>query len=665
MIYLTVFISAVVTSTSAAYLMKYRFERALPFALLSMIAVSYIFGLFGVLFAGFAAAAAATAVSLVFFVRLLVKDRAFLVKNIFTPGFFMFAVFFVFFCVIFTYHTQVSIGDDFTHWAYIVKQMTDLDLLHSDPRMNANFPGFPYQYDPSKMQDFRSYPPAQDIFLWLVQKANSGVFSEPLLYSARNLLGFSLLLPFSDKLSHKKPFMNLIVFIIIVFLPMTFFMITSSSIYNNLMVDYIISFFFIYMLMTYFEAEKKDVRLLINLCLAGFVGSLIKSSAVLFILSACIVIIVLFLKENGKARKNLIAAALCIASPLIAVGSWWLSLKINSFSTPAISNAVNIGDWLKTGEPAYVTQAAEVFLKSQFSSAAFYMNNIFNLPVIAIFGIVLLCTVIFGILGITSKRESAVLFIAFSVMYIVYQLSLMVSYMFYFTEREAFLLASYERYSGTLIMSYFLVLIYFLIRLFSGDKKEMPPRLVKFTNFFGAHFVPAVICIAILILIPQTRMEEVIIPKPYLQPNTTIELANRVKSAIAEDGSFDPEEDHVAILFNNKQNSKYVTVNYYFYPLKPQNFAYSSITTQPMTKRNFLETIITLGQAETLDALTVTPGEYMDYLKENRIGYVLVYEPDDRLRREYASLFNISPGRCFLYKAENGKLVFYKDLDNP
>jgi hypothetical protein len=662
MVYLIVFLTAVVTSTSAAYLMKYRFEQALPVALLSMIAVSYIFGLFGFLFAGFVIVAAAAAVSLLFFIRLIIKDRAFLVKNIFTPGFFMFTVFFLFFCVIFTYYLQVWMGDDLSHWAYIVKQMNDLNLLHSDPRMNANFGGFPYPYDPSNMQDYRSYPPAQDIFLWLVQKANGSVFSEPLLYSARNLLGFSLLLPLTNKLSHKKPFMNLFVFIIIVFFPLTFFMISVSSVYNNLMVDYITSFFFINMLMTYFDAEKKDVRLLINLCLVGFVGTLLKSSAIFFILSACLIIIVLFLKESEKARKNLIAAAILIASPLVAVGSWWLSLKLNSFTTPSISNAVNIGEWLKTGEPAYVTQVMDVFLKSQFTSAAFQMNNIINLPVIVIFAIVLLCTVLYGILGITSKRESIVLFIAFFIMYIVYQFSLMFSYMFYFTKAEALFLASYERYCGTLIMGYFLVLLYFLIRLFCREDSEIPPRLVKFTKLFGVHFVPAAICLTILVLIPQTRMEDSIIPNTAFEPNFIVNMTDKVKAAIAEDGAASPEQDKTALLFDNMDIAMYISLNYHLLPIEPQNFSYTSITTQTAEERISQEIEVTVSGKETLDALTVTPEEYMDYLEENHIVYLVVVEPDDRLRQEYSSIFETPPIDSSLYKAENGKLVFIKDL---
>jgi hypothetical protein len=268
------------------------------------------------------------------------------------------------------------------------------------------------------------------------------------------------------------------------------------------------------------------------------------------------------------------------------------------------------------------------------------MNDTINPPLLVILAAVLGVLGLFGFLGSTSKSETKVLIPAFGIMYVLYEISLLFSYMFYFTESEAYSLASFERYCGTIMMSFFLVVIYFIVRLSRIKTADIPPRLSKFTPFFVQKFILTTIVVVMLTLIPESRMVTLFpATEPFADASKMTKLSLHIFQTIKADGKNEPEKANIILLFSENKTS-YSVFNYYMLPAKPQNYSYLNIT----------------ANEENFEKLFVKPSDYIDFLLKNNIEYVYTMNVTDENRAEYSSIFTEPIQGEILYKLENGKL---------
>lgn len=258
-----------------AALFDRRLEECLAPAACSAILLLYLFGLAGPLLPGVLVAAGCCAAGAGLLVWRFVKGDAAakkqLLGRIFTPGAVLAGVMVLYFFVMLS--GRVVLGnDEFSHWAFTVKQMVHWDALslrHADEMI------------------FPEYPPAAALWQYLFIRLVPG-FVESYLYRAMSLLLLSLLLPFLANYSWKRFGGAAAALLAVFLLPLTFY----SNLYYDLCVDGLLGLLFAWLLYLWYGGGRRlDGFVLFGLCTGCAVLVLTKASGLLFALAALSIIV--------------------------------------------------------------------------------------------------------------------------------------------------------------------------------------------------------------------------------------------------------------------------------------------------------------------------------------------------------------------------------------
>ena len=216
---------AIIVSGSCYCSAKYnkKFEEVLPITCMSIIMTTFIGGCAGSLKIGVYVAVAVAVILYVVTFRLLISDKRSLiifVKNFFTPGFCFFIAGFIILSV--CMQGQLAIKyDEFTHWADIVKVMTNLDDFGTNPMSYSAF---------------KSYPPAMALFQYVLQKINimihpETIFSEWHIFLAYQLLFIAVFMPFFKGIKYKEIVKLGLLATIVILMPLIFYQDIFCSVY--------------------------------------------------------------------------------------------------------------------------------------------------------------------------------------------------------------------------------------------------------------------------------------------------------------------------------------------------------------------------------------------------------------------------------------------------
>lgn len=282
-----------------------RLEECLAPAACSAILLLYLFGLAGPLLPGvFAAAGCGAAGAGLLAWRFLRGDAAAkkqLLGRLFTPGTLLAAGLLLYF---FWLHSgRVAVGnDEFSHWAFTVKQMVHWDALSVRHAGEMLFP---------------SYPPAAALWEYLFVRLVPG-FVESYLYRAMSLLQLALLLPFLANYSWKR-FGGAAAGLLAAFLlPLAFY----SAFYTDLCVDGLLALLFAWLLWLWFGGGRRlDGFVLFGLCTGSAVLVLTKASGLLFALAALGII-----AWDAAAQKQPLRPLLWPLAALAAAKLSWSAL---------------------------------------------------------------------------------------------------------------------------------------------------------------------------------------------------------------------------------------------------------------------------------------------------------------------------------------------------
>lgn len=191
-----------------------RFEEIIPITCIGIVLTLFVFGLLNHLLWGvYAVIAAALAMyGYAAFLCLQKEHRVSLLRNLITPGLFLFAGCFCFF-LLGDFNLRATITDEFSHWMYCVKATTYLDDFCTNPASYALFP---------------SYPPGMCLFQYFFQKLYllaepEMPFSEWRAYLAYQVLMVSLAMPFLRRLSFRRPMELLLNGWVVLFIHLPFF----------------------------------------------------------------------------------------------------------------------------------------------------------------------------------------------------------------------------------------------------------------------------------------------------------------------------------------------------------------------------------------------------------------------------------------------------------
>lgn len=451
-----------VSSASLAILFKEKIEHTLATTIFFTIIFFYIMALFGKLKYGLV-------ICFIFFIIMLInliyrfifkKDSSHL-KYLITGGLVIFLMFFVINWIM-SSHRLLSAWDEFSHWGLVSKNMYYLDVLGSSNKATTNFKG---------------YPPAIALFQYFWNKLYGG-FAEGNLFRATNIFSFSLILPMISK-SSKQISTYLLNSLILLILPLSFF----DSFYSTVYVDAILGILFAYILFSYYTSDFSNLNLL-NIFLASAILILTKASGMGLVLIAFLIIFTdQLIFSNMPIKKKIKKLSTYFLVIILTNQSWKFHLKYHDSTAAWNTSKVTLGNLLKIkkgeGEP-YQYEVLENFIHKIFGEV--FNTHFFN---ITIFSWLILAICLAVLVSNLLKRQDDAkrynfAFIGVITGAVIYSISMLVLYLFTYSEYEAIRLASISRYLNTYLLAMFLFLLSILCYCIGNKKIVINPTKHSF-----------------------------------------------------------------------------------------------------------------------------------------------------------------------------------------
>ena len=595
----------------SAFLNK-KIEFTLPTWIFVIIAILYITSIFNLLTVGFyliiSLSLASTLVFVFYFIKNIRNLKTFL-KNIITPGLIFFLV--LSFIAWKTHSGRMLVEwDEFSHWGLAVKNIFFTDKLYT-------YPGAVIIY--------ADYPPITALFQYFCLKI-LGAYVESYLFQAIAYfyMGFAIYLFHDVEFSDCKGILLRSIFVI--FIPAALF----SKFYTCLYVDAILGILFAYILLRHFTEKESNFKTL-SISLAYFTLTLVKSSGAALALFAAIIItadkiyqsrsakLPLFRSESNKVslRKSFTLALpylVIIASKF----SWVIHIKIQNVafardtSRMTFSNAVG---FLFGKANEVQSQIVKNFGKAIISKPI-SDNEIMFLPYIA-WVLIILCISVWLLRTIDKKPIISRYVFAETIIFIlslVYCISLLVIYVFAFSENEALHLASYKRYAATFILGS----MYFSLGFQLFKSKEHPKK--KLLNY-----ITALIIIIIAFFNYATDKDHSILsaPDPQISINRRSEYADveRISQTVKK-------EDRIFFIDQGGQGYSNLVANYIVYPIGIGSSPYS----------------YSIGPVKydgDMWSYDVSPEDWEQALLDN-YDYVFVFNSDEYLNDKFGYFFEDS-----------------------
>ncbi len=407
-----------------------KIEETFSLWIFIIIFVLYLFGLLGLLKIGVYIVVTIAIVCMLFFLYTIYSNRLMVKKFFLTPSFVIFILFFVL-----AWWAQrgrmFTSWDEFSHWGTVVKNMYIFDALGNHPEATTTF---------------RGYPPSTALFEYFWVKL-SGNFSEGNLYRSMNILYFSLMLPFFSNIRWKNFSTIVVRFVLVLILPLAFF----QDFYTNLMVDAILGVIFASILINYYTNESSTFKIF-NISLALSILTLTKSAGFGLAIIAIIIIAIdlLFVK-----RQNLKLVSCPILFTIIAKYSWSIYLKITK--TNVAWDITKIG--VHSIENLFTENAPHyqiVTIKNFFNALTGLSLTNYSIKISFVGWLVILLSMSMVLITYAGNEEEKLRFKVVTISLFIgatlYTFSLLILYIFTYTEYEATNLASYSRYISTYLL---------------------------------------------------------------------------------------------------------------------------------------------------------------------------------------------------------------------
>lgn len=293
-------IAMVMIAIAIALLCNKRISETLAFSLLSILLITYCFGLIGKLQISvpFIFTFAGIAFLLCIYAFVMKKADWNNVFNLGVAAFFVYVLFFLFYA----YGRDFKTTDEFRTWGAMVKNFYYFDKFVD---ADMHFAGV------------GDYPPGSALWLYFLNKTWIS-FSDSICIFGNAIFVVSLLLPVMDKIKKNNKILNsFICFVILLFLPIIRDMRSYLTITPDALITGIICFF-IYCMMEYIEGKDRwyfiaDIVCLASLCVA-------KNSGIVF--SSLLIIVYCYLMMQ-KGRYSVIESFILVAVSIISYSSWY------------------------------------------------------------------------------------------------------------------------------------------------------------------------------------------------------------------------------------------------------------------------------------------------------------------------------------------------------
>lgn len=416
------------------------------------------------------------AVSAVILLILRRKDRDF-ISRCFSEGFFVFLAICLFFLVM-DYGRWLSEWDEYSHWGKMVKEMFRLDRFYSEPQ--------------SDLLVHKDYPPFAVIFemLWC---RFSGGYSAGGATMALHILGFSMVLPLAlEQLNGEKKTGRLqklisklaivAAFLLLIF---NFNHVQPMTIY----LDLFLPLFYVSLILMAADRELRRSGFGFTMILLGQFGLIItKQMGLAFVMLVWFfytMLEVMELSSEGKESQEkksgrwVILAVKSLAiliTPAVSYSIWNHYITNLGLTGQFSFERINVGTIIRilAGGGDYIQHLTYV----KFIRALFTTNlgtGIFSMTYASavLLAFCMLTVLAYLFRTVVHRGEILPYAVLFAVGSAGYAFTMLVLYMFCYSEGEMSVLASYERYMSTYILSEYVILFLLLVRLLARKKVDV------------------------------------------------------------------------------------------------------------------------------------------------------------------------------------------------
>lgn len=375
------------------------------------------------------------------------KKRKF--NNILSVGLIFFIIGTLFFSALLSNH-HLYAYDDFSHWALVIKQMLQNNRL---PNFSDDLIGF------------TSYPTGEAGFIYFIGKILGE--TEGMMLIGKSIFSIACITPIFGLIKNKKKssYLILCLFVLLVLL--------SNNGLSTLYVDSLLTIITLGMTAIILNSylENNINRAIIPLSLSTSVLVIMKNSGLLF----AIILIVLFAlaKLKSKDFKYPLLSSLAGLSPFVYRKLWDSHTKFTFVASEETKHSLSIKNYqnvIANKTPEQIKMIVNQMIERNYKAESFDIQIVL-IVLISLFALILIKKYI---LKNAKPKYEITLFALLLLLYVLYQLGLLFTYLYSMPTGEAMALASYYRYNLTMSLYIFGVFImYILIVNNSVIKKNM------------------------------------------------------------------------------------------------------------------------------------------------------------------------------------------------
>ena len=464
MMYIYLLIILLNTSSALAIYFNKKIEETIFLSIALKIVILFLFGLIINLEIGFYVLLFLNIPLLIYNICSIRKNRKLFKNNLFTAGLFIFLFTYLLFIWI-NYDRMVTIWDEFSHWALVVKNMFYLDNfgMGNDSTVLA-----------------KNYLSGTSLFQYFCMKLNGG-FSESILYLGINITAFSLLLPVFRLFKNIKNVAIYILWFVLMVIPTLLY----NNFYSSLYVDAILGVTFAYSLYTYYLNYEEGLTKFntINFALALSMMIFVKDIGIVLALISFFVVLIdnLFIRNKfilnikklwDNSSKVFFALIPCVMIKIL----WLITLSINNIGSSLTAGGgllSNLLGLLSLDHDGYKYGVIYNFTHALFSDKLFGIN--INISFVLLMGFFVFLTYILSnnIKNRTLQKSYFNLASLIVVGSIGYALLLLLSYLTVFSQYEALNLLSFHRYIGTYALAVILIIIMLFVKKYGSNINKL------------------------------------------------------------------------------------------------------------------------------------------------------------------------------------------------
>lgn len=625
-----------------------KWEETVGLSLIVEALILYLFGLFSKLTLGMAVIYIVSGICLISAAGIMLHKRISL-SGLFSKGILIYGILFILICIN-CRGAFFARWDEYSHWGLAVKDMFYYGSFakHTDTTVIL-----------TRYMPFSTL--AEYLFVYL-----NGLFSEEIVYVAYQTLLLSLGCVILGKIK-KNGWKTITAVAVIVLVPVIFF----GDVYNSIYADPLLAVLAGYILYCYLSEEmngfnylriaagilalvlSKDIGLaiaglLVGVMVADTVYRQLKSKEInkkeyLIEISFLVLIAIAFFSWQSFLAAPVADSAngetAIVVTETAEISMPETKAPIKSVSSATISasglSVSGIKELLKGEAPAYRYQSLKNFLIKMFDGDTFSFGKL-QISYINFWIILLLILALSTLMKLYGKDMKHITFVAGAAAFggIIYCLFLELLYLFAFSETEALLLSSHNRYLGSYACGMLMAILGVILAI-DTEELERKSRVLSICLLAG-----------VVMAAPMTSF--VIKNMDYEITEDDVYYADDMEEVLR---SFSKRGEKIFFVCNNTNGYSYYMFRNFACPLLADNVIYNFLGTEESLKEQndrFAE-----APDQKRGSTQVLPKEEWNTMLDS-YQYVFILHPDPLFERDYGDLFE-DPGTvddgCF-YRVE-------------